>query len=81
MIVSLFKDRLIEFKKSATRETIQGQQDAVGDLFGLAVTSRTICWRFSTFLNLAAMVGNNPSLRITNRNRVQESLAPFKNMN
>ena len=72
VIINLFKDRLVEFKKSAARETIQGQQDAVVDLFGLAATSRIICWRFSSFSNLAAMIGNNPSLRITNRNRVSK---------
>ena len=81
VISDLFKDRLIEFKKSATRETVRGQQDAVVDLFGLAATSRIICWRFSTFSNLAAMIGNNPSLRIRSPGSVPNSMTSFKNVN
>ena len=63
-MVSLFKDRLIRIKRSAARETIQGQQDAVVDLFGLASTSRIISWGFSSFARLAAMIGDKPLLRI-----------------
>ena len=63
-IVTLFGDRLIEFKKSAPRKTIQGQQEGVVDLFGLAATSRIIGFRYSSFATLASLIGNKPLLRI-----------------
>ena len=63
-IVTLFKDRLIKFKKSAQRKTIEGQQEGVVDLFGLAATSRIIGFKYSSFATLAALIGNKPLLRI-----------------
>ena len=63
-IMTLFKDRLIKFKKSSTRKTKQGQQDAVVDLFGLAATSRIIGFRYSPFAILVALIGNKPLLKI-----------------
>ena len=63
-IITLFKDRLIESPKGATRGTIQGQQDALVDLFGLAATSRIIGRRRSSFAILASLIGNKPLLRI-----------------
>ena len=63
-IVTLFEDRLIRSPlKRAPRETVEGQQDAVVDLFGLAATSRIIGRRFSSFATLAALIGNKPLLR------------------
>ena len=64
-IVTLFEDRLIKRPlKRAPRETVGEQQDAVVDLFGLAATSRIIGRRRSTFLTLAALIGNKPLLRV-----------------
>ena len=64
-IVTLFEDRLIRFPERAPRKTVQGQQDAVEDLFGLAATSRIIGTKRSSFGTLAALVGNKPLLRLT----------------
>ena len=50
--------------RSTTRGTIQGQQDAVVDLFGLAATSRIMGLRRSSFSPLAALIGNKPLLKI-----------------
>ena len=50
--------------KSTSRGTIQGQQDAIVDLFGLAATSRIIGVRYSTFVRLAALIGNKPLLNL-----------------
>ena len=63
-IIELFGDRLIRTKPQAVRRTIQGQQDAVVDLFGLAGTARIIGPKFSTFSLTAAILGNRPFLRI-----------------
>ena len=60
VIVNLFKDRFIKPKKNAARETLQGQQDAVVDLFGLAGTSRIIGAKYSSFPLLASLIGNTP---------------------
>ena len=64
VIVDLFKDRLIKFKKDAGRGSIQGQQDAVVDLFGLAGTSRIIGSKYSSFPLLASLIGDTPFFRI-----------------
>ena len=64
MIVDLFKERLITFKKSSYRMTLHGQCDAVVDLFGLAATSRIIGFGYSSFVTLAALIGDKPLLRI-----------------
>ena len=66
-IVDTFGDRLIMYKNtcSSERRTLQGNQDAVVDLFGLATTSRIIGFGYSTFANLAAMIGNKPILKLT----------------
>ena len=48
--------------KSTTRGTIQGQQDALVDLFGLAATSRIIGAGYSSFVRLATLIGNKPIL-------------------
>ena len=48
--------------KSTTRGTLQGQHDAVVDLFGLAATSRIIGGRYSSFVRLATLIGNKPTL-------------------
>ena len=63
-IIDLFGDRLIRTKSQARRKTIQGQQDAVVDLFGLAATSRIIGPEFSTFSLTAAMLSERPFLRM-----------------
>ena len=55
---------MIRIIKSTARGTIQGQQDAVVDLFGLAATSRIIGTRYSSFGILAALIGNKPLLNI-----------------
>ena len=45
--------------------TVEGQQDAVVDLFGLAATSRIIGIRFNRHLRpLAALIGNKPLLKV-----------------
>ena len=62
-MVNLFKDRLIRVQRNAARKTLEGQQDAMVDLFGLASTSRIIAWGFSSFARLAAMIGDKPLLR------------------
>ena len=49
--------------KNPERGTIQGQQDAIVDLFGLAATSRIIGVGYSSFGRLAALIGNKPLLR------------------
>ena len=66
-IKTLFEDRLITPLKysSDLRMTVQGQHNAVVDLFGLAATSRIIGMRGSTFSTAAALIGNKPLLRIT----------------
>ena len=64
VLETLFKDRLIKFKKSDIRWTTQGQQDAVVDLFGLAATSRIIGFKYSSFVIAAALIGNKPLLGI-----------------
>ena len=69
-VIDIFGDRLIMNTDNAPRGTLEGQKDAVVDLFGLAGTSRIIGPRHSTFSMLATMMGNSPSLRITNRNSV-----------
>ena len=63
-VVDTFGDRLIVYKhtRNTERKTIQGQENAVVDLFGLAATSRIIGMRFSTFASLAALIGNKPLL-------------------
>ena len=63
-VVDTFGDRLIVHKhtRHTERETIQGQLDAVVDLFGLAATSRIIGMRYTTFATLAALIGNKPLL-------------------
>ena len=66
-IVTLFKDRLIKFPKSASRKTVQGQQEGVVDLFGLAATSRIIGFKYSSFATLASLIGNKPLLRIAHK--------------
>ena len=67
-IVDLFgldrESRTDEIVRSTVRGTIQGQQDAIVDLFGLAATSRIIGGRYSTFVRLAALIGNKPLLGI-----------------
>ena len=62
-LFDLFEERLIKMK-SGVRGTIEGQQDAVVDLFGLAATSRIMGGKYSTFATLAALIGNKPLLRI-----------------
>ena len=69
-VIDIFGDRLIMNTDNAPRGTLEGQKDAVVDLFGLAGTSRIIGPKYSTFSMLATMMGNRPSLRITNRNSV-----------
>ena len=64
-IVTLFEERLIRPPKRAPRKTVEGQQDAVVDLFGLAATSRIIGTKRSSFATLAALMGNKPLLRLT----------------
>ena len=63
-VVDTFGDRLIVYKhmRHTERKTIQGQENAVVDLFGLAATSRIIGMRFSSFAALAALIGNKPLL-------------------
>ena len=63
-IITRFKDRLIRPTKSAPRGTLEGQQCAVVDLFGLAATSRIIGRRSSSFPTLAALIGNKPLLML-----------------
>ena len=65
IISDAFGDKLIRTTPSivSERNTVQGQQDAVVDLFGLASTSRIIGTWPSTFLVLAAMIGNKPMTR------------------
>ena len=63
-LLELFKDRFIKPQKSAMRSTLQGQQDAVVDLFGLAGTSLIIGARYSSFPLLASVIGNTPFYRI-----------------
>ena len=62
-LFDLFEKKLIKMKSGA-RGTIEGQQDAVVDLFGLAMTSRIMGGRYSSFATLAALIGNKPLLRI-----------------
>ena len=64
-IVTLFEERLIRPPQRAPRRTVEGQQDAVVDLFGLAATSRIIGTKRSSFATLAALMGNKPLLRLT----------------
>ena len=64
-IVTLFEERLIRPPKRDPRNTVEGQQDAVVDLFGLAATSRIIGTKRSSFATLAALMGNKPLLRLT----------------
>ena len=63
-VVDTFGDRLIVHKhtRHTERETIQGQLDAVVDLFGLAATSRIIGMTYTTFATLAALIGHKPLL-------------------
>ena len=63
-IIDLFGERIIRSTINVSRDNVQGQQDAVADLFGLASTSRIISWGFSSFARLAAMIGDKPLLRI-----------------
>ena len=64
-LVALFEDRLIRSPQSTPRKTVEGQYDAVVDLFGLAATARIIGRRRSAFTTLAALIGNKPLLRVT----------------
>ena len=64
-VITLFEDRLIRApQKIAHRFTLEGQQSAVVDLFGLAATSRIIGMSTSSFSTAAALIGNKPLLRI-----------------
>ena len=65
-VMDIFGDRLIMNvnTRTADRRTLQGQYDAVIDLFGLAATSRIIGFNYSSFVILAAMIGNRPLLKI-----------------
>ena len=64
MITDLFSERIIRNTITAARNSIQGQQNAVVDLFGLASTSRIIGFQFSSFALMAAFAGNISFLRI-----------------
>ena len=67
-ILNLFGERLIKTKLGVRRRrSLKGQENAVVDLFGLAMTSRIIGYRYSTFATLAALIGNKPLLRIKPR--------------
>ena len=63
-IIDLFGARIIRNTIDAPRNSIQGQQDAVVDLFGLASTSRIIGFQFSSFALTAAFTGSISFLRI-----------------
>ena len=63
-ITDLFGDRIIKNTITAARNSIQGQQNAVVDLFGLASTSRIIGFQFSSFALTAAFAGKISFLRI-----------------
>ena len=62
-IRDLFKERIIIADKSE-RKTLDGQKEAVRDLFGLAATSRIIHFKYSSFATLAALIGNKPLTRL-----------------
>ena len=64
-LVALFENRIIKSPPNAPRMTLEGQQGAVVDLFGLAATSRIIGRRSSSFATLASLIGNKPLLRVT----------------
>ena len=68
LIIDTFGDRLIRDRSYpkgwSMRRTIQGQQGAVVDLFGLANSSRIIGAKYSSFPLAAAMMGNKPILNI-----------------
>ena len=64
VIEDIFGDRLITNKTHYGRRTLQGQEGAVVDLFGLASTSRIIAPSYSSFTSLASILGNKPLLRI-----------------
>ena len=64
-IFDVFGERLIKTNQSP-RTTLNGQQDAVVDLFGLASTSRIIGGGYSSFPLLASLVGNTPFLSMKN---------------
>ena len=63
-VMDIFGDRLIVYKhtRNTERRTLQGNENAMVDLFGLAATSRIIGLRFSSFATLAALIGNKPLL-------------------
>ena len=67
-IVDIFGDRLIRATNyrnpRSVRKTIQGQESAVVDLFGLANSSRIIGAKYSSFPLTAALIYNRPILRI-----------------
>ena len=63
-IAALFEERLIRLPRNARRKTLEGQQDAVVDLFVLSATSRIIGTRSSSFSTLAALMGNKPLLKV-----------------
>ena len=66
VILDTFGDKLIRTTPTivSERRTVQGQQDSMVDLFGMASTSRLIGTWPSTFLVLAAMIGNKPLIRV-----------------
>ena len=66
VILDTFGDKLIRTTPTivSERRTVQGQQDAIVDLFGMASTSRLIGTWPSTFLVLASMIGNKPMIRV-----------------
>ena len=67
-IVELFGDRLIRATNHrnprSVRKTVQGQENAVVDLLGLANSSRIIGAKYSSFPLTAALIYNKPILRI-----------------
>ena len=64
-ILDLFEERVITTANSNPQHTfLDGQKEAVLDLFGLAATSRIIGFKYSSFATTASLLGNKPLIRI-----------------
>jgi hypothetical protein len=62
-ILEIFGDKIITYKKELSRQTIQGSQDAVVDLFCLSKTHKIIGSYYSSFSEIAARI-NNAGLKV-----------------
>lgn len=63
-LISIFGERIITTSKATARDTKEGVQDALVELYTLSRTSKIIGSNFSSFSELAAQIGKIPYYKI-----------------